>query len=124
MRELRALDADCAKNIDVLFYHIGDTFVTVAREIVEQLELADQNVKFVAAMIDLIMTTDQWRFCILIDHQVGLNGTQIAEGHVKYQLPKQGESSTGSFQNAFEKPWTFQGFQLTLILLLPKDPPS
>ncbi|XP_043722873.1 probable serine/threonine-protein kinase WNK7 isoform X2 [Telopea speciosissima] len=86
------------------FYLGGDTALSVAREMVEQRELADQYVKFIAELIDLMLMNliPKWRPCVPIDHLVGPHGIQMTEGHINDQLPKQGENSARSFQNAFE----------------------
>ncbi|XP_042515313.1 probable serine/threonine-protein kinase WNK6 [Macadamia integrifolia] len=92
----------CVKYVCFPFYLDGDTALSVAREMVEQRELADQYVKFIAESIDLMLMNlvPKWRPCVPIDHLVGLNGNQMTEGHIP--LPKQGESSALSFQNAFD----------------------
>ncbi|KAG9444357.1 hypothetical protein H6P81_015697 [Aristolochia fimbriata] len=43
------------RNIHFLFYLDSDTALSVAGEMVEQLELADQNVTFIAELIDLLL---------------------------------------------------------------------
>lgn len=43
---------------------------------VEQLELADQNVKFIAELIDLLLMKliPEWKPCVAIDHLASVNG--------------------------------------------------
>ncbi|XP_061345458.1 probable serine/threonine-protein kinase WNK6 [Gastrolobium bilobum] len=65
-----------ARNIHFIFYLDSDTAVSVSSEMVEQLELADHNVKFIAELIDLLLTNlvPDWKPCVVIDHLVSPNG--------------------------------------------------
>lgn len=94
------------RNIHFLFYLDSDTSLSVASEMVEQLELADQNVTFIAELIDLLLTNliPKWKPSVQIDDQlVPLDGIQSTNGSCKSsQLPEQIESSIGSAQNVFE----------------------
>ncbi|KAJ1412939.1 Serine/threonine-protein kinase, active site [Sesbania bispinosa] len=65
-----------ARNIHFIFYLDSDTAVSVSSEMVEQLELADQNVKFIAELIDLLLMNlvSDWKPCVVIDHLVSPNG--------------------------------------------------
>lgn len=49
------LCAGRARNIHFIFYLESDTAVLVSSEMVEQLELAGHNVKFIAELIDLLL---------------------------------------------------------------------
>ncbi|KAJ4951178.1 hypothetical protein NE237_028010 [Protea cynaroides] len=84
------------------FYLNVDTALSVAKEMVEQLNLGDQT--FIAELIDLMLMKliPKWRPCVPIDHLVGLDGISTIEGHIKDQLPKQEENSAESFWNASE----------------------
>lgn len=64
-----------AKYIHFIFYLDSDTAVSVSKEMVEQLELADQNVKFIAELIDLLLIklVPEWKPCVAIDHLVSAN---------------------------------------------------
>ncbi|KAF8405865.1 hypothetical protein HHK36_007943 [Tetracentron sinense] len=93
------------RNIHFLFYLDSDTAFSVSSEMVEQLELADQNVMFIAELIDLLLMNliPNWKPCVPIDQLVALNGIQIPEGHNQDSpLHEHAESSAGSFQNVFE----------------------
>ncbi|KAK7318473.1 hypothetical protein RJT34_03175 [Clitoria ternatea] len=61
-----------ARNIHFIFYLDSDTAVSVSSEMVEQLELADQNVEFIAELIDLLLMKliPDWKPCVAIDHLV------------------------------------------------------
>ncbi|XP_077241348.1 putative serine/threonine-protein kinase WNK6 isoform X2 [Tasmannia lanceolata] len=93
------------RNIHFLFYLASDTALSVASEMVEQLELANQDVSFIAELIDLLLMNliTAWEPHVPIDHLVVVDGTQNPEGPQKGdQLPENGESSVGSFHNIFE----------------------
>ncbi|CAI8619100.1 unnamed protein product [Vicia faba] len=65
-----------ARNIHFIFYLDSDTAVSVSKEMVEQLELADQNVKFIAELIDLLLMKliPEWKPCVAIDHLASVTG--------------------------------------------------
>ncbi|BAT73283.1 serine/threonine-protein kinase [Vigna angularis] len=67
-----------ARNIHFVFYLDSDTAVSVSSEMVEQLELADQNVKFIAELIDLLLMNliADWKPCVAIDHLVSPSNKQ------------------------------------------------
>ncbi|CAJ1937879.1 unnamed protein product [Sphenostylis stenocarpa] len=73
-----------ARNIHFIFYLDSDTAVSVSSEMVEQLELTDQNVKFIAELIDLLLTNlvADWKPCVAIDHLVTPSNKQT---HVSQQ---------------------------------------
>ncbi|XP_010247273.1 PREDICTED: probable serine/threonine-protein kinase WNK6 isoform X2 [Nelumbo nucifera] len=94
------------RNIHFLFYLNSDTALSVSSEMVEQLELADQNVMFIAELIDLLLINliPNWKPCVPVDQLVPPNGTQNPEDRSKDQLLEYGQSSAGSFQNGLVVP--------------------
>ncbi|KAA8531033.1 hypothetical protein F0562_005742 [Nyssa sinensis] len=94
-------DAGRVRNIHFLFYLDSDTALSVSSEMVEQLELADQNVKFIAELIDLLLVNfiPNWKPCVPIDHLFTPNGI----GHHKDSRSSQHEErSVRSVQNTNE----------------------
>ncbi|KAI4317133.1 hypothetical protein L6164_025032 [Bauhinia variegata] len=87
-----------ARNIHFIFYLDSDTAISVSREMVEQLELAEQNVKFIAELIDLLLMNmvPSWKPCVQIDHLVSSDGKQT---HVSHQLAKHTGNSQNSIRN-------------------------
>ncbi|XP_044469964.1 probable serine/threonine-protein kinase WNK6 isoform X3 [Mangifera indica] len=71
------------RNIHFLFYLDGDTAFTVSSEMVEQLELADQNVTFIAELIDLLLLNliPSWKTCVPIDHLIPMNKLPKSSNH-------------------------------------------
>ncbi|KAJ8650028.1 hypothetical protein MRB53_003051 [Persea americana] len=93
------------RNIHFLFYLDSDTSLSVASEMVEQLDLAGQNVRFIAELIDLLLTNiiPKWKPCISIDQPVALDRIQHPNAAQKgSQLLQHMESSVESVQNGFE----------------------
>ncbi|CAL0325183.1 unnamed protein product [Lupinus luteus] len=85
-----------ARNIDFTFYLNSDTSVSVSNEMVEHLELADQNVKLIAELIDLLLINllPTWKPCVVIDHLItpcgkGTHAMQPSDS----ELAKYSESS-------------------------------
>lgn len=76
------------RNIHFLFYLDSDTALSVASEMVEQLELADQNITFIAELIDLLLMNliPNWKTCVQITHLIPPNGLQIPRDHNKVSL--------------------------------------
>ncbi|KAL5192395.1 putative serine/threonine-protein kinase WNK6 [Glycine soja] len=77
------------------------TAISVSSEMVEQLELAEQNVKFIAELIDLLLITSlpDWKPCVEIDHLVSSNGKLTHSSQQKdSKLAKYKHSSEGSSQ--------------------------
>ncbi|CAM8956760.1 unnamed protein product [Rhodiola kirilowii] len=64
------------RNIHFLFYLDSDTAISVSSEMVEQLELADQRVAFIAELIDLLLVNliPNWKTCVPIGHLISPNG--------------------------------------------------
>lgn len=92
------------RNIHFLFYLDSDTALSVSSEMVEQLELADQNVTFIAELIDLLLLNliPSWKPCVPVNHLVPSNVNRNSGGYQKdTQLQKHG-GSVGSFQSASE----------------------
>jgi WNK lysine deficient protein kinase len=60
------------RNIHFLFYQEGDTASKVSSEMVEQLELTDQNVTFIAELIDMLLVNliPSWKTDVSIDHLI------------------------------------------------------
>jgi len=98
---LEKKNAGRARNIHFVFYINSDTAISVSREMVEQLELAEQNVKFIAELIDLLLTTllPDWKPCVAIDHLVSSNGKLSHSSQQKdFELTKHTQSSRDSIQ--------------------------
>ncbi|CAK8567884.1 unnamed protein product [Lathyrus sativus] len=68
-----------ARNIHFIFYLNSDTAISVSKEMVEQLELAEHDVIFIAELIDLLLTTlvPDWKPCVAIDHLISPNGKRV-----------------------------------------------
>ncbi|XP_019099442.1 PREDICTED: probable serine/threonine-protein kinase WNK7 isoform X2 [Camelina sativa] len=60
------------RNIHFLFFQEGDTASNVSSEMVEQLELTDQNVKFIAELIDVLLVNliPSWKTDVTVDHLI------------------------------------------------------
>ncbi|KAF2284391.1 hypothetical protein GH714_021395 [Hevea brasiliensis] len=73
------------RNIHFIFYLDGDTAISVSSEMVEQLELEDQNITFIAELIDLLLLKliPNWKPCVLIEHLVPQNRTEDSKGNQK-----------------------------------------
>eukprot|EP00257_Ricinus_communis_P023426 XP_015583406.1 probable serine/threonine-protein kinase WNK7 isoform X2 [Ricinus communis] len=73
------------RNIHFLFYLDGDTALLVSSEMVEQLELEDQNITFIAELIDLLLLKliPNWKPCVRIEHLVPRNATNSSKGNLK-----------------------------------------
>ncbi|KAK8472645.1 hypothetical protein PHAVU_002G270000 [Phaseolus vulgaris] len=90
-----------ARNIHFIFYLDSDTAVSVSSEMVEQLELTDHNVKFIAELIDLLLMNlvVNWKPCVAIDHLVSPSNKQTL-------MSQQGElklaKCTGSSKDSTE----------------------
>ncbi|RYR33861.1 hypothetical protein Ahy_A10g048515 isoform A [Arachis hypogaea] len=86
-----------ARNIHFIFYLSSDTAISVSTEMVEQLDLAQQNVKFIAEIIDLLLMTlvPDWKPCVPVDH--------LASPNVRWPHSSQQNSSGFSmFKNSSE----------------------
>ncbi|XP_062007270.1 probable serine/threonine-protein kinase WNK7 [Rosa rugosa] len=92
-----------ARNIHFLFYLDSDTALSVSSEMVEQLELEDHNVIFIAELIDLLLMNliSEWKCCVRVDHLVPQNRKNVS--HQKdSQSPKPQECSGRCHQNVCE----------------------
>lgn len=73
---------------------------------VEQLELADQNVTFIAELIDLLLLNliTGWRPCVPVDHLVPQSRVQSPRDHKKdsWSSLEKVQNSVGSSQRSFE----------------------
>jgi len=97
------LYAGQAKNIHFIFYLDSDTAVSVSKEMVEQLELVVQNVKFIAELIDLLLMRliPEWKPCVAIDHLVSANDKWTsASQQTDSKLAKNNGSSKHSTEDA------------------------
>ncbi|XP_038989189.1 probable serine/threonine-protein kinase WNK7 [Phoenix dactylifera] len=67
-----------ADNVVFVFYLDSDTSLSVASEMVEQLELAQKDIKLIAGLIDslIINLIPGWKPCIAISRLITLDGTQ------------------------------------------------
>ncbi|KAI3937589.1 hypothetical protein MKW92_009143 [Papaver armeniacum] len=92
------------KRIHFMFFLKSDTALSVASEMVVHLELAAQNVLFIAELIDvsILNLIPNWKPCVPIDHLVTRNANQFSQ----LAEPKQKDSSFGSFYNKL-KPQTY-----------------
>ncbi|KAI9165263.1 hypothetical protein LWI28_010618 [Acer negundo] len=90
------------RNIHFLFYIDSDTAFSVSSEMVEQLELADQNVKFIAELIDLLLLNliPSWKPCVPVDYLVPQCRIQTPRDHKKdLWLQERVENSEGLLQS-------------------------
>ncbi|KAK3419203.1 hypothetical protein EUGRSUZ_H04933 [Eucalyptus grandis] len=87
-----------ARNIHFLFYLDTDTACSVSSEMVEQLELEDQNVMFIAELIDLLLINlvKNWEPGVPISHLVRVSHQSDPN------LRECGQSSGGSLVDAHE----------------------
>jgi len=76
--------------------------MSVSSEMVEQLELAEHKIKFIAELIDLLLTTliPDWKPCVAIDHLISPNGrrTHMSQQKQLSQLAKYKQNSVDSSQ--------------------------
>lgn len=79
-----------ARNIHFIFCINSYTAISVSSEMVEQLELAEQNVKFIAELIDLLLITSlpDWKPCVEIDHLVSSNGKLTHSSQQRLKISK------------------------------------
>jgi len=69
------------RHIHFLFYIDSDTAVSVATEMVEQLELVNKDIKFIAELIDLLLVNliSGWKPCVAIDHLASSDGPETLD---------------------------------------------
>nr|XP_023904748.1 probable serine/threonine-protein kinase WNK6 isoform X1 [Quercus suber]POE45106.1 putative serine/threonine-protein kinase wnk6 [Quercus suber] len=97
-----------ARNIHFLFYLHSDTAISVSSEMVEQLELADEDVMFIAELIDLLLMklVPKWKPCVCIDHLVAPNGIQTHEAQQEVSQLLKHDGLVQSHRNACEAGFT------------------
>nr|KYP67831.1 putative serine/threonine-protein kinase WNK6 [Cajanus cajan] len=90
-----------ARNIHFIFYLDSDTAVSVSSEMVEQLELTDHNVKFIAELIDLLLMNlvSDWKPCVAIDHLISPNNKRT---HLSQQRKLGLANCKGSSKHSIE----------------------
>lgn len=87
------------RNIHFLFYLDSDTALSVSGEMLEQLELEDQNVTFIAELIDILLinSVPNWKRCVPISHLVPPTEADASKHHRLDVVSLSGrESSFGS----------------------------
>ncbi|KAG2315879.1 hypothetical protein Bca52824_019001 [Brassica carinata] len=87
------------RNIHFLFYQEGDTASKVSSEMVEQLELTDQNVKFIAELIDILLVNmiPTWKTDVTVDHLIHSQLNQSSRSHQPHR-----QEETAAFHDACE----------------------
>ncbi|GLT25165.1 hypothetical protein SLA2020_003120 [Shorea laevis] len=90
------------RNIHFLFYLESDTALSVSREMVETLELADQRVMFIAELIDMLLLNliPSWKPCVPIDYLVPSKRIQATGGCQKNSQPVKHGETLGFFQQS------------------------
>lgn len=90
------------RNIHFLFYQEGDTASKVSSEMVEQLELTDQNVTFIAELIDILLVNmiPTWKTDVTVDHLIHSQLNQNSRSHHNEAKPQKQEETT--FHDACE----------------------
>ncbi|KAI9108713.1 hypothetical protein K1719_020360 [Acacia pycnantha] len=90
-----------AKNIHFLFYLDRDTAISISSEMVEHhLEIPDQNVKFIAELMDLLLINliPGWKPGVDIAHLASRSCKRIITGQKDIESAKQKQPSQDSFQ--------------------------
>lgn len=93
------------RNIHFLFYLDGDTALSVSSEMVEQLELEVENVKFIAELIDLLLLKliPNWKPGVHIEHLVPPSREQTPRVQSKdFHSLGNGKMAVAPFQNAHD----------------------
>ncbi|KAG7625741.1 putative serine/threonine-protein kinase WNK6 WNK-NRBP family [Arabidopsis thaliana] len=83
------------RNIHFLFYQEGDTASKVSSEMVEQLELTDQNVTFIAELIDILLVNmiPTWKTDVTVDHLIHSQLNQNSRSHHNEAKPQKQEET-------------------------------
>ncbi|VVA98140.1 unnamed protein product [Arabis nemorensis] len=91
------------RNIHFLFYQDGDTASKVSSEMVEQLELTDQNVTFIAELIDILLVNmiPTWKTDVTVDHLIHSQLNQNSRAHQNGAKPQKQQDET-TFHDACE----------------------
>lgn len=89
------LVAGRVRNIHFLFYQEGDTASKVSSEMVEQLELTDQNVTFIAELIDILLVNmiPTWKTDVTVDHLIHSQLNQNSRSHQNEAKPQKQEET-------------------------------
>lgn len=97
------LVAGRVRNIHFLFYQDGDTASKVSSEMVEQLELTDQNVTFIAELIDILLVNmiPTWKTDVTVDHLIHSQLNQNSRAHQNGAKPQRQQDET-TFHDACE----------------------
>ncbi|XP_050204885.1 probable serine/threonine-protein kinase WNK6 [Mercurialis annua] len=79
------------RNIHFLFYLDGDTALLVSSEMVEQLELEDQNINFIAELIDLLLLNliPNWTPCVQVEHLLRNKSHKSRDNQKNYKSPSE-----------------------------------
>ncbi|MQM05859.1 hypothetical protein Taro_038675 [Colocasia esculenta] len=99
------------RNVHFVFYVDSDTALSVTGEMVEQLGLIDEDVAYIAQLIDKLVANliCGWKSCNPTDFLVRLNESQNYYGEDK-DMHSSSYSSVISFQNIFETTESLSSF--------------
>jgi len=92
------------RNIHFLFFQEGDTASNVSSEMVEQLELTDKNVKFIAELIDVLLVNliPNWKTDVAVDHLIHPQQNQSSkDNHQNGASSQAGESISHSLSSDY-----------------------
>ncbi|CAA0280715.1 unnamed protein product [Arabidopsis thaliana] len=92
------------RNIHFLFFQEGDTASNVSSEMVEQLELTDKNVKFIAELIDVLLINliPNWKTDVAVDHLIHPQQNQSSkDNHQNGASSQAGESISHSLSSDY-----------------------
>lgn len=92
------------RNIHFIFFQESDTASNVSSEMVEQLELTDQNVKFIAELIDVLLVNliPSWITDVTIDHLIHPQQNQSSkDDHQNGANSQAGESISHSLSSDY-----------------------
>ncbi|KAM7275443.1 hypothetical protein ACFE04_017309 [Oxalis oulophora] len=102
--KVRVADLNAARALEIDFpFNVaqGDTAISIAREMVEELELEAEDIIFMAEFIDMLMLylIPTWATSVPIDHLIQKSRSPIIKSPCQKNSspPECGESSTGSF---------------------------
>ncbi|CAH2053365.1 unnamed protein product [Thlaspi arvense] len=93
------------RNIHFLFYLEGDTASKVSSEMVEQLELTDQNVTFIAELIDILLVNmiPTWKTDVTVDHLIH---SQLNHSSRSYQNEAKPQRQEEAASESVSPSWT------------------
>lgn len=94
-----------ARVIRFLFYLDRDTAISVSTEMVEHLKIPDQNVNFIAELIDLLLINlfPDWKPCVDIAHLSSQSCKGTHTGQKDLDSTEQNQPSKDSVQNNSEE---------------------